>query len=36
MVLDQWRFYIVLTRTIDDQLGDQRKISLKGLPALAP
>ena len=31
MVLDQWRFYIVLTRTIDDQLGDQRKISLKGL-----
>lgn len=31
MVLDQWRFYIVPTRTIDEQLGDQRKISLQGL-----
>ena len=31
MVLDQWRFYIVPTATIDEQLGDQRKISLLGL-----
>ena len=31
MVLDQWRFYIVPTRTIDEQLSDQRKISLQGL-----
>lgn len=31
MVLDQWRFYIVPTATIDEQLGDQRKISLQGL-----
>ena len=31
MVLDQWRFYVVPTAAIDDQLGDQRKISLLGL-----
>lgn len=31
LILDQWRFYIVPTRTIDEQLGDQRKISLQGL-----
>lgn len=31
MDLDQWRFYIVPTKTIDDQLGDQRKISIQGL-----
>lgn len=31
MLLDQWRFYIVPTLTIDEQLGDQRKISLQGL-----
>lgn len=31
MVLDQWRFYVVPTAAIDEQLGDQRKISLLGL-----
>ena len=31
MVLDQWRFYVVPTADIDEQLGDQRKISLQGL-----
>ena len=31
MVLDQWRFYVVPTAAIDEQLGDQRKISLQGL-----
>ena len=31
MVLDQWRFYVVPTADIDEQLGDQRKISLLGL-----
>jgi len=29
--LDQWQFYIVPTKTIDDALGDQRKISIQGL-----
>lgn len=31
MVLDQWRFYIVPTSTIDNLLGDQRRISIQGL-----
>lgn len=31
MVLDQWQFYVVPTAAIDEQLGDQRKISLLGL-----
>ena len=31
LVLDQWRFYVVPTAIIDKQLGDQRKISLRGL-----
>ena len=31
MVLDHWRFYVVPTAAIDEQLGDQRKISLLGL-----
>lgn len=31
LVLDQWRFYIVPTRVIDERLGDQRRISLQGL-----
>ena len=31
MVLDQWRFYVVPTAAIDEQLGYQRKISLLGL-----
>ena len=31
MVLDQWRFYVVPTAAIDEQLGGQRKISLQGL-----
>lgn len=31
MALDQWRFYIVPTATINEQLGDQRKISIQGL-----
>lgn len=34
MILDQWRFYIVPTKTIDEKLGDQRKISLQGLERL--
>lgn len=29
--LDQWQFYIVPTKTINERLDDQRKISLQGL-----
>lgn len=31
LILDQWKFYIVPTKLIDEQLGDQRSISLRGL-----
>lgn len=34
LVLDQWKFYVVPTKLIDEQLGDQRSISLRGLEKL--
>lgn len=34
MKLDQWEFYIVPTKLINEKLGDQRKISLQGIERL--
>lgn len=34
MKLDQWEFYIVPTKLINENLGDQRKISLQGIERL--
>lgn len=34
LVLDQWKFYVVPTKLIDEQFGDQRSISLRGLERL--
>lgn len=34
MKLDQWEFYIVPTRLINETLGDRRTISLKGIERL--
>ena len=34
LILDQWKSYVVQTKLIDDQLGDQRSISLRGLEKL--
>lgn len=34
MELDQWAFYIVPTRLINEKLGDQRSISLPGIARL--
>ena len=34
--LDQWEFYVLTTREIEEQLGNQKSLSLRGLKNLNP
>ena len=36
LALDQWEFYVVPTKTIDKELGNQKRINMKGLEKLRP